>query len=483
IGIALAGGVIFGLPFVITAFTKVNDWRRTIVFAASWTFVLWLREWMLTGFPWNPIANIAMPWPAFSNSMSLWGALGLTFIIVGLIASVAEIIKGTRIPFYIFISLLIVGVGYGHWNILQSVEFCKQDCRHPVIRIVQPAGSAEQKATHSREQALARAEENLNKLMELSAGKNYVSSQGAANAESPGSGRDKGIENIQNNHNSDFSNADRVPDNFARATQNFRDDTPDIIVWPETAYPYVVVGDNPSSPSFAEARFPPAKEIGLPVVAGATLVSNPYSAVREDTKVYNSMIVSDASGAIQKIYSKSHLVPFGEYRPFGDIIPTPGQLSRGQGPEIIAVSNEQIANSNFSFVPAICYEVIFSDSLIPADGKGGMGDGINAIINITNDTWFGRTPGTYQHLDMARRQAIETGLPIVRANYSGISAFIASDGRVVSSLPIGAAGILDGSVSGAHITPYRRIGRDWIMFIILAVSGMAVLLFRQVRRQ
>ena len=99
----------------------------------------------------------------------------------------------------------------------------------------------------------------------------------------------------------------------------------------------------------------------------------------------------------------------------------------------------------------------------------------DAIINITNDTWFGATPGTYQHLDMVRRYAIESGLPIVRANYSGISAFVNPDGTILSLIPIAQPGYADGVVCGAHSTPYRAIGRDGWMIIILAFSCVCVM--------
>ena len=128
------------------------------------------------------------------------------------------------------------------------------------------------------------------------------------------------------------------------------------------------------------------------------------------------------------------------------------------------------------FAPAICYEIIFSDSLLP-DGIGQ----VDAIINITNDNWFGKTPGTYQHLDMVRRYAIESGLPIVRANYSGISAFIASDGTVISSLPVGVSGVLDGFVWGAHNTVYRDTGLNYWMMIILIVSILGTVVFSKTR--
>jgi apolipoprotein N-acyltransferase len=115
--------------------------------------------------------------------------------------------------------------------------------------------------------------------------------------------------------------------------------------------------------------------------------------------------------------------------------------------------------------------VIFSDSLVP-----DMAGDINAVINITNDNWFGNTPGVYQHLDMVRRYAIESGLPVVRANYSGISAFIASDGNIISSLPVGQSGVLDGYVWGAHKTSYQKIGlNSWMIIILLfGCLGMIV---------
>ena len=58
----------------------------------------------------------------------------------------------------------------------------------------------------------------------------------------------------------------------------------------------------------------------------------------KDGKQYNSLVVADKKGVIKHLYSKSHLVPFGEYRPFGDIIPTPGQLASGNGMEIITIN-------------------------------------------------------------------------------------------------------------------------------------------------
>ncbi|MBR5354545.1 MAG: apolipoprotein N-acyltransferase [Alphaproteobacteria bacterium] len=232
----------------------------------------------------------------------------------------------------------------------------------------------------------------------------------------------------------------KIRDLFIWAT-NDKYEKPDLIVFPETAYPYTVV-DN---------LFPLSRVLNTNVIMGA----NSYNA----GKVYNSMVIADKDGIVRHLYSKSHLVPFGEYRPFGDIIPTPGQLTPGNGKELISINTD---NGEFAFAPAICYEIIFSDSLVPRDTNP------DAIINITNDTWFGLTPGVYQHLDMVRRYAIESGLPIVRANYSGISAFVGADGNVISMMPVGETGAIDGFVWGGHNTPYRAIGRDlWMAFILM----------------
>ena len=391
IGLLFAGGFIFSWPFVIVAYKKANSAARIWLFACSWVLVLWLREWLFTGFPWNPIANILMPFPVLANSMSVWGALGLSFIIVGIIASVVELLRNKKkksvlIVLFIFLCSAVYGVFAGVYNMNLADEGAGTPTT--ILRLVQPASSQSQKATHNRAEALQRAEYNLKKLIDLA----------------------------------------MLPGEY------------DVVVMPETAYPFVVV----ETDEIKMASF-----LKKPIIFGA----NSFG----DGGMFNSMVISAENGRIEKIYSKSHLVPFGEYRPLG-VLPAPVNLKQGNGPDLIGVDG-------FVFAPAICYEIIFSDSLVP-DNSGE----VHAIVNITNDNWFGNTPGTYQHLDMVRRYAIESGLPIVRANYSGISAFVASDGAIISSLPVGEVGVLDGFVWGAHNTIYRTIGLNMWMIIILIVS-------------
>lgn len=409
LGIGFLGGIVFAPSFLAISSIRLNPACRPFLFASIWTLVLWLREWLFTGFPWNPIANISLQNLYVSNSMSLYGALGLTFVVVGIIAAVCEIINNRRIGlnyFVLFCFLMFgtIGILYGIRNVHFVANHCDSENR-PIIRIGQPAQNAAQKATHSRAAALQNANHNLQVMTALAAAEGEY----------------------------------------------------DLIVFPETAYPFVMMpGDIVSM----------ARVLDRPMVIGANYF--------DDGKLYNSMLVVNSDATVSDVYSKSHLVPFGEYRPFGDFIPTPGQLTAGDGPELITMN---LSGKQFIFAPAICYEIIFSDSLIPYDKIP------NAIVNITNDNWFGKTPGTYQHLDMVRRYAIESGVPIVRSNYSGISAFIAANGSVESSIPVGVSGHVDGTVCGAHRTLYRKMGRDMWMMIILVVSCLGTIWISGVTRK
>ena len=399
IGIGLICGVILSVPFAIIRYVSRKPAHRAILFAAVWTLVLWLREWIFTGFPWNPISNVLMNYQMIANSMALWGALGLTFIIIGIIASLVELLinkkdKSCWFVFIMYVALFCSGCVYGVYNMKLSDTYNIDNT--PLIRIVQPAESAMYKMSKTREEAHAIAEQ-------------------------------------------------KVHDLFIWATED-KSAKPDLIVYPETAYPYVVIDEN----------FPLSRLLNTNVVMGV----NHY----RDGRMYNSLVLADKLGRVNHIYNKSHLVPFGEYGPFGEFVPAPGHLSAGQNMELINIKTQY---GDFVFAPAICYEIIFSDSLIP------RGKTPNAIINITNDTWFGLTPGVFQHLDMVRRYAIESGVPVIRANYSGISAFVATDGNVESALPVGQTGSLDGFVWGAHNTPYRTIGRDMWIIIILMFSIIA----------
>lgn len=142
-------------------------------------------------------------------------------------------------------------------------------------------------------------------------------------------------------------------------------------------------------------------------------------------------------------YDKMHLVPFGEYVPafldralralgIRQFVEIPGGFTAGRRRAPFEVPGlPPVAAS-------ICYEAIFPDEITAAPGaRPGL------IVNVTNDGWFGDTPGPRQHFAQSRLRAVEHGLPLVRAANTGISAVVDPYGRVVASLPLGVDGVLD----------------------------------------
>ena len=167
-------------------------------------------------------------------------------------------------------------------------------------------------------------------------------------------------------------------------------------------------------------------------------------------------MVLDHDGQVVAIYDKVHLVPFGEYLPFQSVLERIGlvQLTkieggylRGRAAPVDAVPGAA------PFVPLLCYEIIFPHELMPCGERPGW------LVNLTNDGWFGISTGPYQHLEQARLRAIETGLPLVRAANTGISAVIDPLGRTIELLPLGAEGVLDAPLPQPVAPPlYARVG-------------------------
>ena len=161
----------------------------------------------------------------------------------------------------------------------------------------------------------------------------------------------------------------------------------------------------------------------------------------ELARAYNSIYVIDHDGSILSVYDKVHLVPFGEYLPFQNLLESFGlmQLTKVHGGFIAGrpPARRSRCRARRASLPLICYEIIFPGEAVPRGERPGW------LLNLTNDGWFGNSTGPYQHLQQARVRAIEEGLPLVRAANTGISAVVDPLGRIVRSLPLGAEGVLD----------------------------------------
>jgi apolipoprotein N-acyltransferase len=182
---------------------------------------------------------------------------------------------------------------------------------------------------------------------------------------------------------------------------------------------------------------------------------------------------------VLSVYDKLHLVPFGEYLPFQDLMEKLGfvQLTKVQGGFIPGLRRRPMELPNAPRVlPLICYEAIFPGDVASRNDRPGW------IVNLTNDGWFGISTGPYQHLQQARLRAIEQGLPLVRAANTGISAVIDPVGRIIARLGLGLEGVLDsGLPSAIPPTIYARAGDIPAAFIV--VAGFIFVIRRRVAKR
>ncbi len=237
----------------------------------------------------------------------------------------------------------------------------------------------------------------------------------------------------------------------------------DLVIWPEVAVPFLL---NDATAPWDEIA---AAAGGAPVVLGAQRLEwGP-----QGQRAFNSLAVIEPGGRIATIHDKYHLVPFGEYIPARAVFERLGLAAlaaqygsgytAGPGPELIDLGPLGRAQ------PLICYEAIFPHEIRRVEGRPDF------MLMLTNDAWFGKAIGPYQHLAQARARAIEFSLPMLRAANTGVSAVIDARGRIVAQLPLGVDGLLDAALPPAGgATLYWRAG-DLPVFLLLIVLAAAVM--------
>src|SRR5471032_2304995 len=247
-----------------------------------------------------------------------------------------------------------------------------------------------------------------------------------------------------------------------------------ILIWPESAFPFFLTREADAMVEIADLL--PKNTV---LITGSVRAPDlPPGA--KITRAYNSIYVIDHDGSVLSIYDKLHLVPFGEYLPFQNLMEKLGleQLTKVQGGFIPGLRRRPMEVPNAPRVlPLICYEAIFPGDVAARDDRPGW------IVNLTNDGWFGISTGPYQHLQQARLRAIEEGLPVVRAANTGISAVIDPVGRIVARLGLGLEGVLDSSLPSAiPPTIYARVG-DIPAALFVAAAFIFVIRRRVAKRR
>ena len=229
-----------------------------------------------------------------------------------------------------------------------------------------------------------------------------------------------------------------------------------LIVWPETAATFFL----------AEQRAALAQVAAVVPFGGLLLTGAPRrGAEGGERRLWNSLLAIDNAGRVLASFDKFHLVPLGEYVPLKGYLPLTkvvegaSDYSPGPGPRTLHLPGLPPVG------PLICYEVIFPGQVLD------RADPPRWLLNITNDGWYGDSPGPRQHFAIARLRAVEEGLPLVRAANTGISGVVDAYGRVVSRLELGRTGVVDAGLPRALERPplYGRWG-DWCVLAELALT-------------
>ncbi|CAJ0869050.1 hypothetical protein AMST5_02102 [freshwater sediment metagenome] len=417
---------VIGLPAVLALFTAIGFalarllWSpgslRIFALAAGLGASEWLRGHVLTGFPWNDFGMALAQAGPLAQAASLTGLYGLDLAAIVIFAAPATLVD--RKPGERFLSsaaiwtaaLLLAGLAT--FGALRLAMNPTQEAADVKLRLMQPNLPQDAKFNPNN------GPEILRRYLALS----------------------------------------------DRATGPERTGVADVthLIWPESAFPYVLSHEPQALAAIARALH------GKILITGAARVEGDVGGRRG--KIFNAIQVLQGDRVVA-FYDKMHLVPFGEYLPFENLLRplgvsqlVPGTWDRGEGPRALAAPGlPRIA-------PLVCYEAVFpGEATAETDEKSRP----QLLLNVTNDGWFGQTTGPYQHFAQARLRAIEEGLPLIRVANTGISAIVDPYGRIIESLPLGVEGVIDGPLPlAAPVTFFARKG--WIVFPILWTLALAL---------
>lgn len=372
------------------ALARGNRLALVLAFAGFWAIAEWLRGWVLTGFPWNPLAAITLKSHANPGLAWLGQWLG-TYALSGLVALLA-----------------------GAWHLAghrrRPDGLTGALVAAPVALLVLPT------PTDDRQGTLA-----------------YTLVQANLSQDS-------------------LHDPESYEDQFRRSAQLSLPRLPGqrrVVFWSESGTPDLLRDGYPAGyyAAFTYAGDPGLARARLGRVAGegGLLLTGNTELVMDGTGVAgarNAVTALDGRGTIRGGYNKAHLVPFGEYVPLASILEplglakfVPGDIEFIPGPGPRTVDLGEWGKAGIG----ICYEVIFPGAQIDRANRP------HYMFNPSNDGWYGAW-GPPQHLAQARLRAIEEGLPLIRSTTTGISAVVDASGVIRTAIGLNRAERRDGLI-------------------------------------
>jgi apolipoprotein N-acyltransferase len=254
-------------------------------------------------------------------------------------------------------------------------------------------------------------------------------------------------------------------------------DSPDLIIWPESALPVVLEEE----PVYFDRVVNFTRKINTPLLLGAVTY--------RDNLYYNSALLIAKEGSFIKRYDKIHLVPFGEYIPLREVfdfletIAPIGDIAAGKEYTLFDVSRAT-RRPLAVFSVLICFEDLF-----PELSRRFVDKGAEFLVNITNDAWFGDTSSPYQHLAASVFRAVENRVFLVRSANTGVSGFISPQGKIISLVEDrqGKNTFIPGRLTQQIAVPkltlsfYTQYGDFFILLCFLFILNTVIFIFKRER--
>ncbi|WP_375407672.1 apolipoprotein N-acyltransferase [uncultured Methylobacterium sp.] len=433
VGLPAVLGLFYGVGFALARLVWSRGAGRVVALGFGLAACEWLRGHLFTGFPWNTLGLALGQNLWLMQGAAVIGVYGLTILAIAIAAAPATLATGGSAagrlgPSAAAALTLILLAGFGATRLPATADPTVPGVR---LRLMQP--NLEQDAKFRPENR----DDILDRYIELS----------------------------------DRASA---PDRIGLSDITH-------VIWPESAFPFLIQRD-----PAAIARIAAALPQGKHLITGAARMGEPIP--DERPRFFNSIMTLSAGPTLGDVYDKVHLVPFGEYLPapldavlravgLRQFVSIPGGFTAGNR----AAQRIMTVPGLPPIAATICYEAIFPGAIVPDGAPGTPAPVPGFILNLTNDAWFGDTPGPRQHFAQARLRTVEEGLPLVRDANTGISAVVDAHGRITASLPLGVEGVLDAALPARlpGRTPYASLGDIPFALMLVASLGYAIVARRR----
>ena len=379
-----------------------------LLMPAAWVATEFSRGYLFGGFPWVPLGNSQVTVLPVAQLASVFGVYGLSALVAFVNAAIAYAVRSCgRNRIIAIATTVVVLAGVGGWGARRVV-----------------AGSLIREGTPLRVGLI----------------------QG----------------NIAQEDKWNPREARRIFTTYVAMTRDAVRRGAEFVIWPESSTPFMFEEDEAGETAVRDL----AREVRVPILFGSDQVDRTGSV----TRLFNAAFLVTPEGETAAIYRKIHLVPFGEYIPFKQLLYFVSPLVERLAEFAPGTSMVMLPVGSHLVNTAICYEIVYP-SLIRQAVVGGS----QLLTTITNDAWYGRSSAPYQHFALASMRAIEEGRYLARAANTGISGVVDPYGRVVQQSAIfEQVGLVEDVRVLTSRTIYSVIG-DVIAYLSMTLTAAALI--------